>query len=447
MKILVWGLGYVGTVSAACLADTGHDVIGVEPNATKVSMLNAGRSAVKEPGLDTMVGRAVREGRLKAVHDGRPMVPWADASIICVGTPTAGDGGASLEFVRKVAVDVGDGLRNSESYHTVVLRSTVLPGTTRRVLVPLLEERSGRVAGRDFGVAMNPEFMRETSAVADFHAPPYTVIGQWDQQSGEGVAALYESVDAPVHRVPVEEAELLKLVNNTFHALKVGFANEMGRLCNELGLDSHSLMRLVCADKKLNISSKYLQPGFAFGGSCLPKDLRALAFQARRLGLALPIIEGILPSNRLQIEAARAKVHEIAARAVTMLGLSFKSGSDDLRESPAIELVRQLWQDGVDVLVHDPDVSLETMLGSNRAYLERQLPQVRQILCPRLEDALDRSEAVIVSQDRPEFASAIRGLDASVAVLDLVRMSFEPGIAESPRYRGLSWQQHALSAG
>lgn len=447
MRVLVWGLGYVGTVSAACLAEAGHDVVGIEPNAAKVAALARGHSAVKEPGLDALVARAVAEGRLRGVQDGRRLVSWADVSLICVGTPTAGDGSTSLEFIRAAVRDIAAGLKDDTSYHVVVVRSTVPPGTTRRVIGPLLQEVSGRVLGRDLGLAMNPEFMRETTAVADYHSPPYTVIGQWDERAGETVAQLHADVDAPVWRVAIEEAELLKLANNAFHALKVGFANEIGRVCSALGVDSHAVMRLVCADMKLNISPRYLRPGFAFGGSCLPKDLRALTFQARRLGVELPILEGVLPSNRLQIDAVRAKVHEIGARAIAVLGLGFKAGTDDLRESPAIELVRQLWQDGLDVVVHDPDVRLDEMLGSNRSYLERQLPQIEAILRDHLADAVAEVDVVVVSQDRPEFAAAVRQLPPHVAVLDLVRLTHQDVFEERPRYRGLSWPQHAISAG
>jgi GDP-mannose 6-dehydrogenase len=446
MKILVWGLGYVGTVSAACLARLGHEVVGVEPSGTKVDSLNAGRSSVKEPGIDEMVETAVRDGSLRAVQSGGSLVGWADLSLVCVGTPTDADGGASLEYVRNVAKDIGEGLRDASQYHVVVLRSTVPPGTIRGVLAPLLEELSGRRAGRDFGLASNPEFMRETTAIADFHAPPYTIIGAWDERSGERVASAYAGISAPVHQVAIEEAELLKLVNNAFHALKVGFANEIGRVCSGLHLDSHTVMGLVCQDTKLNISPRYLRPGFAFGGSCLPKDVRALAFQGRRLGVTLPIIDAILPSNRLQIETARARVLALRARRLAVLGIGFKPGTDDLRESPTIELVRSLWQDGLDILIFDPDVQLATMLGSNREYLERQLPQIHQILCSRLEDALHGAEAVIVSQNRVEFVEALRGLDDRVAVLELVRSTGSLN-AEHTRVRGLSWTQQTLGVG
>ncbi len=439
MRILVWGLGYVGTVSAACFARRGHDVVGIEPNETKVEAINAGRTAVNEPGLNDVVADVVAAGRLRATTDGTPLVASADVSLICVGTPTAADGSPVLTYVENVAADIGKGLKNTGSYHVVTLRSTVFPGTTRGVLLPKLEEHSGLRAGEDFGLVMNPEFLREASAINDFDQPPYTVVGQLDDRSGKVVADLYEGIDAALHRIALEEAEMLKLANNAFHALKIGFANEIGRLCSAADVDSHVVMDLVCADKKLNVSTAYLRPGFAFGGSCLPKDLRSIVHHARRRGVSLPIMENILPSNRHQIEAARYKVHELGARRVGILGLSFKAGTDDLRESPVIDLIRGLWQDGVDVLVFDPDVHPENMLGSNRAYLERQLPQINEILRPRLKDVLDACEALVVTQKRPEFARLLDSTDGRLTVLDLVRLS-EARSPDAPfPYKGISW--------
>jgi GDP-mannose 6-dehydrogenase len=442
MRILVWGLGYVGTVSAACLAQMGHEVVGIEPNPTKVQALNAGSAAIKEPGLTDLVSQAVAAGRLKATQDSSSLVPWADLSLVCVGTPSAVDGSPMLDSVQNVTRAIARGLRDATTYHVVVLRSTVFPGTARNVLCSLLEEHSGRQAGRDFGLVTNPEFLRETSAISDFHAPPYTVIGELDSRSGDLVESLYQDIKAPIHRVTLEEAELLKLVNNAFHALKIGFANEIGRLCDPIGIDSHAIMQLVCADTKLNISPAYLQPGFAFGGSCLPKDLRSVSFHARRLGVELPILEAVLPSNRLQIEAARHKVHELGAQRVAVLGLSFKPGTDDLRESPVIGLIRDLWQDGVDVVVHDPDVQPDNILGSNWEYLQRQLPQINQILCPHIDDALQECQAVIVSQRRLEFTVALQSLNGRAVVLDLVRLSKEPSSLGISRYQGISWSRN-----
>ena len=439
MRVLVWGLGYVGTVSAACLAELGHDVIGVETSRAKVESLNAGVSAIREPGLDTLVRKAVSSRKLRAVYEGETSVQHTDISLVCVGTPSTVEGGPTLDFLRSVARDIGRGLKQATNEHVVVIRSTVFPGTLRNVIVPILEEHSTRRVGRDFGVAANPEFMREASAIEDFYTPPYTVIGQYDAASGDRIEALYRGVNAQTYRVSIEEAELVKVINNAFHALKAGFANEIGRICDRIQVDSHAVMQLVCADTKLNISPAYMRPGFAFGGSCLPKDLRSLTFHARRLGLELPILEGIMPSNRLQIEAARIKIHEIGARQVAVLGLSFKAGTDDLRESAVIPLIRDLWQDGVNIRVHDPDVDPSTMLGSNLEYLQRQLPQIREIFCENLQETLDGSDAIIVAQKRPDFIEALRSVDGHSAVIDLVRLDPARSLPGVARYKGMSW--------
>ncbi len=415
MRVLVWGLGYVGTVTAACLAELGHEVTGIDPSLPKVEAINAGRSAIKEPELPELVARAVSSGRLRAAAEGGSCVGDADFSLVCVGTPSAADGSPVLDFLRRVAEDIGRGIRGSNRRHVVVVRSTVFPGTTRGVVLPILEEHSGRQGGRGFGLVFNPEFLRETTAVRDFHEAPYTVVGQLDEASGAAAAALYGGLSAPIHRVTLEEAELLKLANNAFHALKVGFANEIGRLGAALELDAGAVMDLVCADRKLNISAAYLRPGFAFGGSCLPKDLRSLVHHGERRGVQLPIIRGILQSNREQIEAARVRIAELGVRRVAILGLGFKAGTDDLRESPVIALIRDLWQDGLDLTVHDPDIRLEEMLGSNREYLQRQLPQIREILRERVEEGLAGCEAVVVTQRRPGVRAGDRASRAGTA--------------------------------
>ena len=352
---------------------------------------------------------------------GEPWVSFADVSFICVGTPSGADGRLVLDYVRKVAADIGAGLRNNPKYHVVALRSTVLPGTVRNIVGNVLEESSGRRAGADFGLVMNPEFMRESTGVEDFFKPPYTVIGALDSRSGDLIAEVYNPIQSQVHRVSLEEAEILKLCNNAFHGLKIGFANEIGRLCEKLNIDGQRIMGLLCADHKLNISPAYLKPGFAFGGSCLPKDIQSLTSEARRVEVDLPLVENILPSNRLQIDAARRKVLETSAQRVGILGLSFKPNTDDLRESPIIKLIRDLWQDGLDVLVHDPDVNPEQMLGSNLEYLERQLPQIHRILRSELIDVLENSELIVVAQNRPEFVSKLKEVDRDLIVLDLVR--------------------------
>jgi GDP-mannose 6-dehydrogenase len=421
MKVLVWGLGYVGTVVSACLAERGHEVIGVEVSAEKVEKFNSGYSPIKEPGLDALIQQGLANGNLKAVTNGRDYVSWADTSLICVGTPSSPDGSPVLDYIYGVAEEIGYGMRDSENYHVVVLRSTVFSGVARNQLLPILEQCSQRRVGEDFGLAMNPEFLRETTAVKDFYYPPQTVIGEYDARSGDVVAGLYNGIDAPIHRIQLEDAEILKIVNNAFHALKVGFANEIARVCDVVGVDSHTIMKLLCADTKLNISPKYLSPGFAFGGSCLPKDLRSLAFNANRLGERLPIIESVLPSNQIHIDTARLKVHDLGAKRVAILGLSFKAGTDDLRESPVINLIHQLWQDGLEVMVYDEDIQhLNNILASSREYLERQLPQIHQIFHSDLDTVLQKADAIVISQHRPEFAAALQGMGGEKPVLDLM---------------------------
>ena len=439
MRILVWGLGYVGTVSAGCLADLGNEVIGVEPHYPKVDAINRGHSAIKEPGLQDLVQGTVASGCFRATTDGVDHLSQSNISLICVGTPSGADGRPQLNAIENVSRDIGRGLRQTSRYHVVVVRSTVFPGTSRQMIRNILEEHSGKKAGEDFGLVMNPEFLREGSAVNDFHTPSYTIIGELDTRSGEIVEQMYQKITAPLKHVTLEEAELLKITNNVFHALKVGFGNEIGRLCDRLDIDSHRLMELVCADSKLNISPAYLRPGFAFGGSCLPKDLRFITYNARRLGIEVPILDSILPSNRLQVTLARLKLQEVGLKKVGVLGLSFKPGTDDLRESPIISLIQELWQEGLDVLVYDPDVNPAEMLGSNLSYLERQLPQINNILCDSVEQMLTRSEVVIISQKRPEYMEALQKFGDKIVILDLVRMSDRPDQFTFKEYRGMSW--------
>lgn len=439
MRVLVWGLGYVGTVSAACLADAGHEVIGIEPNRDKAEAINSSRSPVKEPELAEIIRKTTAAGTLRAVTEGVELVAGADVSLICVGTPSGPDGTMLLDYLEKVCEQIGSGLKGSDRYHAVILRSTVFPGTTYDRLVPILEKYSERIAGRDFGVVVNPEFMRETSAIEDFRHPSWTVIGESDERAGDVVAELYAGVDAPLHRVRVEEAEFLKLASNAWHALKIGFANEIGRVCDRLALDGHSVMDLVCADTKLNISPAYMKPLFAFGGSCLPKDLRSLALSASQQGVSLPIMNAVLPSNAAQIDLARLKLHALKAKRVAILGLSFKPYTDDLRESPVIALIHELWREGLEIRVYDPDVVLDQMLGSNLRYMEQQLPQAARVMQSSLDDAVRDCDALVVTQNRPEFARAAEELIERVPVVDLVRLKNWESMRARGRYVGIAW--------
>jgi len=368
LKISIFGLGYVGTVSAGCLARQGHEVIGVDPIRTKIELINSGRSPIIEADIGEIISAAVSRGNLRATDDSADAVRSTDISIVCVGTPSQPNGNLDLRFIRNVCEQIGSALKMKKQWHVVAIRSTVLPGTVRKIVIPMLEEMSGKRAGKDFGVCHNPEFLREGSAVHDFDFPPKTVIGEIDSCSGETVAALYSMLDAPLIRTELEISETIKYIDNCWHALKIGFANEIGNLCKALGVDSHRVVEIFCQDRKLNISSAYLTPGFAFGGSCLPKDLRALAYHARAHDIETPIISSILPSNDMQVRRGIDLVMKSGHRRIGILGFSFKAGTDDLRESPLIELIERLIGKGYNLRLYDRNVRLASLTGSNRDF-------------------------------------------------------------------------------
>ncbi len=347
MKISVFGLGYVGTVSAGCLARNGHEVIGVDPLGTKVDLINSGRSPIIEAEIGEILASVVKAGRLRATDDQNQAIRDTELSFVCVGTPSQPNGNLDTSFVRRACELIGDALKDKPGRHTVVIRSTVLPGTMRGLIIPVLEERSGKKAGAGFGICNNPEFLREGTAVSDFDSPPKTVIGEIDRQSGDTVASLYANLDAPLIRTTLETAEMVKYVDNSWHALKIGFANEIGNLSKASGVDGHKVMEIFSKDTKLNISSTYLKPGFAFGGSCLPKDLRALSYHAKIHDLELPILASILPSNELQVSRGLQMIIDKGNTRVGVLGFSFKAGTDDLRESPMIEVIERLNREGL----------------------------------------------------------------------------------------------------
>src|SRR5436309_6873872 len=386
VRVAVFGLGYVGCVSAACLARDGHSVIGVDVSAQKVEAVAAGRSPLIEPGLNELVRETVRAGRLRATSDSCLAVLQSEVSLICVGTPANGNGSLNLQFVQNVCRQIGAALATHESYHVVIVRSTVLPGTTQDVLIPVLEQESGRVAGDDFGVCMNPEFLREGTALEDYYAPSHVVVGELDQASGDRVACLYRAVDAPVRRTSLHTAEMLKYVNNAFHAVKVVFANEVGTMCKAHGIDGQELMGLFCEDHRLNVSSAYLKPGFAFGGSCLPKDLRAFLYRAKDRDIECPMLSGALRSNQQQIERGIRMVESTGRKKIGVLGLSFKASTDDVRESPVVALVETLVGRGYQVCIYDDKVDPSRLVGANRLFLERELPHIASLMRPSIDD-------------------------------------------------------------
>jgi GDP-mannose 6-dehydrogenase len=437
-RVAVFGLGYVGSVSAACLASHGHSVIGVDVRSAKVDMINQGRSPVVEGRLGDLVAEQVAAGRLCATTDAAHAVANTDIALVCVGTPSASNGSLHTGFLERVSEEIGAALAGHQGRYTVVVRSTMLPTTCEQLVLPRLQDASRRRAGEDFGLAVNPEFLREGSSISDFFDPPKVVIGQFDEASGDAVADLYRGLPGPVYRVPMAVAEMIKYADNSFHALKVGFANEMGAVCKALGLDSHAVMDIFLADTKLNISPAYLRPGFAFGGSCLPKDLRALVHRARRADVPVPILESVGPSNESQIDRAFKIIEATGKRRVGLLGLAFKPGTDDLRESPLVALAERLLGRGFELLIHDPRVAVSSLLGANRAYVEQRIPHLSRFIADSPDDVVNRAEVCVVGAADPEAIAALRRVDGRI-VVDLVRFPGSADYEGDPRYIGISW--------
>jgi len=436
VKINIYGLGYVGSVSAACLAAAGHDVLGIDIDRTKVDHINDGRAPVIEPGLNELVQEGIASGRLRATTAGA--VP-ADLSMICVGTPSAENGSLSLEYVIRAAEQIGAFLRDDRGFHVVCVRSTMLPGTVESTVIPTLERHSQKKVGRDFGVCMNPEFLREGSSIRDYHCPPVTIIGESDPRSGEVVEALYARLPAPVVRTEIAVAEMVKYVGNAYHALKITFANEIGILCKRLGVDGTEVMDLFCRDQKLNVSAAYLKPGFAFGGSCLPKDLRALLYRAKELDVEPALLRSILVSNGNQIEEAYRMIRRTGKKKIAVLGLSFKPGTDDLRESPIAELIEVLIGKGYDVAIHDHDVSLARIYGSNKSYIEQTIPHISCLLKTSMAEAIAVSDVVVVAKRSDGLEQALRTIDGHKVIIDLARAVPEDVVVGGCEYEGICW--------
>ncbi|MEM9542022.1 MAG: nucleotide sugar dehydrogenase [Cyanobacteria bacterium P01_E01_bin.42] len=416
MKVMVWGLDYIGTTVAAGLAELGHGVIAIDKTPPKIKAINHHRSPVKEPGLDEMVKKTVQSGFLWGRVEGKDDVKDAEISLICAETPINGKGQPLLKYVEGMAAEISRGLRESENYHVVVLQSAVLPGITRNTLIPLLEKYSQKKVGRDFGVAVNPLFLRETKAIADFFNPPYIIIGEEDRRSGNILERLYRDIPAQIYRTDIETAETLKMSANAFETLKMSFVNEIGRLCDRSNIDANCVMDLLWKNSQL---STPVQPGFAFGGSYQGKNLRSLVSQTEASSLKLPIINSILSSNREQIDYIVAKVRKLGVTKITVLGLTNQPKMQDLQETPVIPLLQQLVQENLDLRVFDPDIRLNTLSGNNRDYIARTLPQLGKIYARSLDDAIFESELVIVIQNRPIFQATIQALPNTVKILDL----------------------------
>jgi GDP-mannose 6-dehydrogenase len=437
MKIAVLGLGYVGTVSAGCLAQQGHDVLGVDPEPRKVDLINASKSPIIEKDIGSIIERQVAAGRLAATTDVIDAVQRSDLALICVGTPSRPNGDIELKYIRRVCEEIGTAMRHHQGAPAVVIRSTMLPGTMREVVIPTLESFSGRRAGAEFGVCINPEFLREGTSVHDYFHPPKTVIGELNPASGNLVASLYAHLDAPMVRTDIETAEMVKYADNCWHALKVGFANEIGNICKGLDVDGHRVMDIFCQDTKLNLSPYYLKPGFAFGGSCLPKDLRALLYKAKTLDLSLPILASILPSNEQQIERGVRTVIEKGRRKVGVLGFSFKAGTDDLRESPVVELTERLIGKGYELKIYDSNVNIAKIHGANRDYILNHIPHISRLMVSSIEEVMAHAETIIIGNSAPEFREVPQRLGHGQSVIDLVRITESRSVAGL--YEGICW--------
>lgn len=438
MRISVFGLGYVGCVSAACFCDLGHEVWGVDVDPDKVGFIQRGESPIIESGLPELIAKHAKAGRLHGTLSAKEAIGSSDVSLICVGTPSLESGALSTEYVQRVADDIGRALAEISHPHTVVVRSTMLPGTTRREVLPRLEKHSGKREGEGFFLAYNPEFLREGTAIHDFYAPPKTVVGARRRETAERAARIYDGVNAPVFLTEIEEAEMVKYADNVFHAIKIVFGNEIGAIAKRLGVDSHRVMDIFVQDTKLNLSPYYLKPGFAFGGSCLPKDVRALTRCAQELSVPTPMLSSLMDANRETVQRAVKMLLGFGKKKIGLLGLAFKAGTDDLRESPMVELVETLLGKGHQIKIYDKNVSLARLVGSNKRFIESALPHLAELLCPSVEEILRDSEIIIIANRDPDFERVPELARPEQIVFDLVRIVKEPPQGQA-NYHGFCW--------
>jgi GDP-mannose 6-dehydrogenase len=437
MKISVFGLGYVGSITAVCLADREHQVIGVEANPDKLALFRAGQTPLFEPDLAELLAKVHRDGRFTATTNTVEVIQNSTVSFICVGTPSKKGGQPDLSHVEHVSREIGEALRGKDDLHTIVVRSTMLPGSIESVVIPQIESASEKREGLDFHVVANPEFMREGSAIRDFYEPPFVVIGERNTGAGDSLAHLYRCVDAPQVRITIHAAEAIKFACNAFHAMKITFANEIGQFCKAHGIDSHEVMDIVCRDTKLNISKAYLKPGLAYGGSCLPKDLRALLGRAQGKDIELPMLGAIARSNLNQIQRTIELITELGHREVGLLGLSFKAGTDDLRESPVVIMAETLLGKGFKLTIHDSEVELTRLTGANKRFLEEKLPHISSLL-GSLEDVVGKNRIIVVCKNAPEYRKLTDLISPQHEIVDLVATLKGADIAQA-RYHGLYW--------
>tara|TARA_Y100001958_G_scaffold160115_1_gene166514 strand:- start:12392 stop:13687 length:1296 start_codon:yes stop_codon:yes gene_type:complete len=421
-NILVWGLGYVGSVTSACLSKMGYNVYGIDTSQEKVDLFKKKICPIEEPELEELIFDAIKNNKFSASLTPPRKIDKYGYSIICVGTPSLDNGSQNLSFLKQVCVEIGVLIKKSHSFHNVLVRSTVFPGTVESTVVDILEDSSGKIAGKDFGIVMNPEFLRESTAIFDFFNPPYTVIGAINSYSSKNAGLIYENINSDIYHVSLKEAEILKMVNNAFHATKISFANEIGRICLKLNIDPIKTMELVCADRKLNISKTYLKPGFAFGGSCLPKDLRAINNFGSENNLSLPLLEGTLKSNDEHIAFIINRLKEKDVKKFGIMGLSFKSGTDDLRESPTIRLIHLMIENGFDILIYDSYLNTDGIFGANKYYLMEMIPNYGQLITKNIKNISNFSKYIIISNDDPIYFEFCNNLNDDFKIIDLSKI-------------------------
>jgi len=437
MDISVFGLGYVGTVCMGCFVSQKHTVIGVDVAQPKVDELNTGVAPIVEPKLPELIAEGHKAGLLRATTSAAEAIKATSISLVCVGTPSQANGNLDLKYMKRVCEEIGDALRDKATPHVVVLRSTMLPGTTEDVLIPILEKHSGKKVGQGFDVCYNPEFLREGTSVYDFYNPPKIVVGESSPNAGNQLMDLYAGIDAPVIRSSIRVAEMVKYCDNVFHALKVSFANEIGNLCKRMGLDGHEVMSVFCEDRKLNLSPAYLKPGFAFGGSCLPKDLRALTYQSKSLDLDSPVLNAILASNAAQVRVGLQMITSLGKKRIGFLGMAFKPDTDDMRESPLVEVIETLLGKGYAVRIYDRNVSTSRLIGANRRFIDEHIPHLSSLLVGDTDSLIKDAEVIVVGYQSPEFADALRRLRPEQTVVDLARLA--KNVETPAHYEGICW--------
>ena len=435
MNISIFGLGYVGCVSLGCLAQNGHIVIGVDVSETKVDLINRGIATIVEKDIDEIIRAQFNSGKIRATKDPKEAVLNTEISIIAVGTPSSVNGHLVLDYIYKVVENIADALKQKNGFHVIAIRSTVLPGTCEKA-AKMIEKISGKIYNKDFTVVSNPEFLREGTAVNDYFHPPYTLIGSDSKSGSEKMSQLYNEIDAEIVITSIKEAEIIKYVNNTFHALKVSFANEIGNICKTLGVDSLEVMKIFVKDKQLNISPYYLRPGFAYGGSCLPKDLKALQTLAHDLYLDTPVIQSINKSNDIQIKRAEKIITDCNKNKIGILGLSFKEGTDDLRNSPSVNLIETLIGKGFTIKIYDKSVQYSQLTGRNKDYIDQHIPHLAKLMESDIEQVISISELLVVSTREKEFDEVLRKKKKK-KIIDLVGLDKE--LLNKPNYFGINW--------